>query len=257
MALKTVSVSKPKASNYYSTYKPSTYSSQYGSQIADALNTVTNWKYDPMQDASYQALAKVYAKRGNEAAKNTMADAASLNGGYGTSYAVSAAQQARNQYNQELASLVPDLEANAYQKATGTLSALRDADDTAYGRFRDTEGDKQWQYTQNYQKYRDAVSDYQWGQDYNMSVYQAKKSNSGGGGRRSSGGSGGGGYSGGGPSGTNLKSQYNNAVASSTASRGYVHGASSKYQPEYAKAIKKNQSTIKSQNSANKKVTKK
>lgn len=197
-------------------YQAGTYTSQYGDQISNALNTVTNWKYDPMSDANYQALAKVYGARGNIAAKDTLADAAALNGGYGTSYAVSAAQQARNQYNQELASLIPDLEANAYSKATTTLNALRDADDTAYGRFRDTESDRQWKYGQDYQAYRDkeadnqwaysqaynryqdALSQYQWALDYNNNIYaqkqaQKKSSGGGGGGRRSSGG--GGGYS--------------------------------------------------------------
>lgn len=159
-------------------YQAGTYDSQYGDQISNALNTVTNWKYDPMSDANYQALAKVYGVRGNIAAKNSLADAAALNGGYGTSYAVSAAQQARNQYNQELAALIPDLEANAFNKATTTLNALRDADDTAYGRFRDTEADKQWKYGQDYQAYRDTESDNQWkyGMDYN--AYRDKEADS-------------------------------------------------------------------------------
>lgn len=182
-------------------YQLGTYTSKYADQLDNALNTVTNWKYNPLEDASYQALAKIYGARGNQAAKNSLADAAALNGGYGTSYAVSAAQQARNQYNQELAALIPDLEANAYNKAQTTLQAYRDADNTDYGRYRDTEGDRQWQYSQNYQKYRDLMGDYQWGTDYNTSLYQyneaqKKSSGGGGGGRRRSGG-GGGGYSGG------------------------------------------------------------
>lgn len=191
-------------------YTPGTYTSEYADRIAGALDKVTNWSYDPMQDASYQAMARVYNQRGNIAAKNSLADAAALNGGYSTSNAVSAAQQARNQYNQELAAMIPDFENAAYNRASNTLSALRDADESAYGRFRDTETDKQWQYTQNYTKYRDDVGDSQWSwtQQYNkyrdlMSDYQwtlnynlSKKGSSGGGGRRSSGG-GGGGYSGG------------------------------------------------------------
>ena len=155
-------------------YVPGTYTSEYGDRLNSALDTVTNWKYDPLQDAAYQALAKVYTARGNTAAKNSLADAAALNGGYGSSYAVSAAQQARNQYNQELAALIPDLENAAYTRATGTLSALRDADDTAYGRFRDTESDKQWQYTQDYQKYRDTESDNQWKYSQDYAAYRDK-----------------------------------------------------------------------------------
>ena len=202
-------------------YAPGTYTSEYADRIAGALDTVTNWSYDPMKDASYQAMAKVYNQRGNIAAKNSLADAAALNGGYGTSYAVSAAQQARNQYNQELASLIPDFENAAYNRATNTLSALRDADESAYGRFRDTEqdrqwtwsneyqkwrdrtsdnqwkysqdyqayrdtvGDSQWSWTNEYNKYRDLMSDYQWAQNWNMDVEQynaSKKGSSGGGG---------------------------------------------------------------------------
>ncbi len=125
------------------------------------------FSYDPMQDASYQALARVYTNRGNKAAQSTMADAAMLNGGYGTSYATSAAQQARNDYNMELASQMPQLEANAYN------------------RYRDSIADKQWQYANDYQRYMDA-------KNYNLDVYQTKKANaSGGGGGRSGGGGGG------------------------------------------------------------------
>lgn len=201
-----LSVSKP---SRISSYVPGSYKSQYGSQIDSALNNAVNFKYDPMQDASYQALAKIYGARGNVAAKDTLADAASLNGGYGTSYAVSAAQQARNQYNQELAALIPDLEANAYNRAQTTYNLLRDADDTAYGRFRDREGDRQWKYGMDYDAYRDRMSDYQFGLNYNYQLSRdkvadnqwakeyalSKKGSSGGGGggggRRSYGGGGG------------------------------------------------------------------
>lgn len=214
-------------------FAPGTYTSEYADRISGALDTVTNWSYDPMKDASYQALAKVYNQRGNIAAKNSLADAAALNGGYGTSYAVSAAQQARNQYNQELAALIPDFENAAYNRATNTLSALREADESAYGRFRDKEQDRQWAWsneyqkwrdrtadnqwkysqnyqayrdnvadsqwawTQNYNKYRDLMSDYQWGMNWNLDYQQyeeSKKGSSGGGG----GGGGGRSYSGGG-----------------------------------------------------------
>ena len=125
------------AQQYNDTYNPEQYQSKYMPQIEDTLNKVTNWSYDPMQDASYKALASVYAAKGNQAAKNTLGDAAALNGGYGTSYAVSAAQQARNQYNQELASYIPQLEQNAYQRAQTSLDALQNMDNSMYNRFSD------------------------------------------------------------------------------------------------------------------------
>lgn len=194
-------------------YQLGTYESKYGDQLAGALNKVVNWNYNPMNDANYQALAKIYGARGNQAAKNSLADAAALNGGYGTSYAVSAAQQARNQYNQELAALIPDLEQTAYTRAQGTLGALREADDTDYGRWRDTEGDRQWLYSQNYQRYQDALDQYQWALSYNNSLYaQQQASKGGGGGRRRSGGGGGGGYVGSTTGNSNLQTLYNNAL---------------------------------------------
>ena len=167
--------------SYVKIAKPADYVSPYESQLGDAMTQSLNFKYDPMQDANYQTLAKIYGARGNQAAKDTLGDAAALNGGFGTSYAVSAAQQARNQYNQELAGLIPDLEANAYNRVQNNYNILRDADTDAYGR------------------YRDQVADWQWGKGLDMDIYAQKKSSSGGGGggRRRSGG-GGGGYSGGG-----------------------------------------------------------
>ena len=120
-------------------YNPEKYDSKYLPQIEEGINNLTNWNYDPLQDASYQALAKVYGARGNIAAKNSLADAAALNGGYGTSYAVSAAQQARNQYNQELASLVPQLEQASYDRQAGATNMLMGLDDSIYGRFSDDE----------------------------------------------------------------------------------------------------------------------
>ena len=69
-----------KPTEFTDTYNPGQYQSAYLPKIESALNNVTNWNYDPMQDASYQALAKVYGARGNLAAKSTLADAAMLNG---------------------------------------------------------------------------------------------------------------------------------------------------------------------------------
>lgn len=173
-------MAKYKPMAYVKAKKPGRYKSAYAGQITDARDQLLNWTYDPMKDANYQALAKVYTARGNQAAQDTLGDAASLNGGFGTSYAVSAAQQARNQYNQELASLVPDLEANAYSRMQNNYNVLMDADQEAYTRF------------------RDRMADYQWGKGYDTDVYKykqtQKKNRSGGGGGGHRGGGGGGGY---------------------------------------------------------------
>ena len=231
--------SQYEANTYNGTYTPGTYRSQYTGQITNARNNVINWKYDPTKDANYQALAAVYGARGDLAAKDTLGDAAMLNGGYGTSYATAAAQQARNQYNQELMSMIPQLEESAYNRAMGTYNILMDADNTAYGRFRDTEGDRQfaanygldvwnanegsrqWAAGMNQNENQFAASYgldranllnsyYQWAEGFNSDWYkwnkeQQNKGGSGGGsGGRGGGGSGGGGGGGYTPTDPNL-----------------------------------------------------
>lgn len=256
-SLSYVSESKPEMmSNGYTpgtfgeVYTPGEYISKYQQQLDDTLGQIQNWSYDPMKDASYQALAKVYNQRGNIAAKNSLADAAALNGGYGSSFAVSAAQQARNQYNQELASLVPDLERNAYGRLTDLYSTLRSADDSDYGKFRDTEGDRwqqylhrydqfrdtesdRWnQYLQNYNEYRDLVGDWEWAKGFNTDLYQYKQAQKGksGGGSGGGGGYSGSGYSGGGSTGNdnNRRKIYGNTPTGGTPNQG-VNKPSSNY----------------------------
>ena len=161
------------------------YDSKYQTQLDQALNNVTNrqdFTYDPLKDANYKALAKVYNKQGNQAAQNTMGDAAALNGGYGSSYALTASQQARNDYNQMLASQIPALQEAAYNRYLNdynmdvtALSALRDADESAYGRYRDDVADNQWRYGAEYQQYRDDVSDSQWQKSYDRSVFESDR----------------------------------------------------------------------------------
>ena len=175
----------------------SAYKSQYANQMSGLLNNVTNrqeFSYNPLEDANYQALAKVYNANGLKAQQDTLGQAAALNGGYNTSWATSASQQARNDYNQQLASLIPELEQTAYSRYydnynmnLNALGALQDADNTAYQKYRDSVADRQWLYGQNYQKYRDSVADSQWQKEYNLSKKRAARS--GGRGRSSSGGS--------------------------------------------------------------------
>lgn len=166
-------------------YERPAYESKYQGQLDAAIDNVANRKeftYDPLKDANYQALAKVYGKQGEQAAKNTMGDAAALNGGYGSSYAVTASQQARNDYNQMLASQIPSLQEAAYNRYLNdynmnvtALSALRDADDTAYGRYRDNVADNQWKYGVDYQTYRDDIADSQWQKTYDRGVYESDR----------------------------------------------------------------------------------
>ena len=66
---------KPKA------YEQPAYTSEYQGRLDSALDSVTNrqeFTYDPLKDANYQALSKLYNKQGEQAAQNTLGDAAAL-----------------------------------------------------------------------------------------------------------------------------------------------------------------------------------
>lgn len=139
------------------------YKSAYSTMINDLVNKAINreaFQYDPATDAAYQSYAKQYARLGDEAARDTLADVSANTGGLASSYAVTAAQQARNKYNEALTDKIPALMEAAYDKyrneyndtlaGIGTLQGL---DDSAYNRF---STDRQFnenvrQYNQNYE----------------------------------------------------------------------------------------------------------
>lgn len=99
--------------------KPGEYQSGFEGQLAalyDEINHRQPFTYDPADDATYQRYAGIYARQGKAAMEDTMGKTAGLTGGYGSSYAQHAGQQAYNQYLQELGELVPELEKNAWDR---------------------------------------------------------------------------------------------------------------------------------------------
>ena len=115
------------------------YQSEYADLIKAAADRVSNWNYDPSNDASYRSYARQYTKAGSNAYEDTLARLASRTGGVASSYAVSAAQQQYNKYMSDLAAKVPELERLAYDRAQNTLNMYTDLDKTAYGRWNDDE----------------------------------------------------------------------------------------------------------------------
>lgn len=170
----------------------SAYSEQIAALVQKAQDNTANFKYDPMTDASYQALAKEYARLGDRANENTIANQAALTGGRASSYAVSAAAQAQNQYNQALTDKIPELERLAYDRfnadrnyGLNLLGTMKSLDDSSYSRFtdqrnfnyqqgRDNVADQHWDKTFDYQKQRDNVADSHWDKNFD---YQKQRDN--------------------------------------------------------------------------------
>ena len=151
-----------KAENMLTLYKNNIpYKDPYAGQIKTALGKVTNpdpyqskWTdqinkylglmeqdYDPNSDANYIAYKNQYLAGGQKAMQDTLAQAAALTGGYGSSYGQSAAQQTYGDYAAALANKIPELAQAAYEMNQSRLNTYLGLDETDYGRYRDTIGD--------------------------------------------------------------------------------------------------------------------
>lgn len=123
------------------------YAGTYDAQLNEIYGKIVNrekFKYDVNGDALYQQLAAQYQQQGKMAMEDTMGQAASMTGGYGNSYAVSAGNQAYQGYLQKLNEMVPELHDAALARYNAEGDALLDEyaltgdlRDDEYGRYQD------------------------------------------------------------------------------------------------------------------------
>ena len=127
--------------------KPGAYSSQWQGQINDMIDRILNrekFTYDVNSDALYQQYKDQYSALGKLAMQDTMGQAAGMTGGYGNSYAVTAGNQAYQQYLSKLNEVVPELYGMARdqynqegQELYNQYGLLSDQEDKDYGRYMD------------------------------------------------------------------------------------------------------------------------
>lgn len=194
-----------------SQYSPSNYgyTDTYSQKIDEILNGLMNAKpfnYNPEKDASYQAYEEQYSNLGDRALSNTLSEASALTGGRTNSWAVSAANQAKANYDQHLSAIIPQLEANAYDRYVEELGQnrqnvydLMNLDEAAYDRAlndrnfsygvnRDLISDQNYadevaynkaidEWNQNYRMSRDEVSDQQYTDQMLYNQQQADRGN--------------------------------------------------------------------------------
>ena len=133
--------------------QPGGYSSGFEDQLQTLYDQIAgreSFSYDPEEDETYRRYARLYAAQGAAAMEDTMGQAASLTGGYGSSYAQAAGQQAYDRYLGELAALVPELRQAALaeyrqegQALTDRYNMLNQQEKAAYDRWQDAVA--QWQ----------------------------------------------------------------------------------------------------------------
>lgn len=132
--------------------RPGAYQSRWDAELDSLYDQITNRKpfqYDLNQDALYQQYKEQYQRLGRTAMQDTMGQAASLTGGYGSTYAEQVGQQTYNAYLQSLNDIVPEL----YDRAYGRYQDEGKDIYNRYGLVSDRE-------SMDYSKYRDTVSDY-------------------------------------------------------------------------------------------------
>lgn len=184
--------------------KPGAYQSQWQGKVDSIINSILNredFSYDVNSDALYQQYKDQYTSLGKLAMQDTMGQAAAMTGGYGSSYATTAGNQAYQSYLSQLNEVVPELYGMALDKYTAEgnelynqYSLLANQENQDYARNMDeyntylTERDyltgrydseRAFDYgvysddkSYAYNDYRNAIADEQWQKQYDESIRQ-------------------------------------------------------------------------------------
>ena len=173
--------------------EPFTYEKapEYTSAYQDLINTATKrvlnreaFAYDPETDPLYRQYEDSYTKNGGLAMRDVLGQVSARTGGLASSYAATAAQQSYNNYMDQLADKIPELQQLAYQMYLNEgdmdradvemLMSLENADynrylnslsqyntdrSFAYDQYRNTVADDRYANDWNYSAQRDAVAD--------------------------------------------------------------------------------------------------
>ena len=163
--------------------KPGEYTSKWQQQLDAAMDKILNreaFSYDLNGDALYRQYKDRAVKNGRLAMMDTMGQAAAMTGGYGSSYAQSAGQQA---YQKQMDTLT-DQAAQLYDRARqdydrqgqmdrDRYDILRQRENSSYNQYKqslsswETENQRLWDRydslrQQEYQAQRDLIQDQQW-----------------------------------------------------------------------------------------------
>lgn len=173
------------------TIEKPTYTARYDNSIQNLTNKISNYEpfvYDPQTDPLYASYRKQYAREGRRASAEALALASAATGGRPSSYAMTAAAQAANNYAAKTADKIPELYAYAYQqygdrytRLLSELSALRGLAEEDYqhylDRLNDYRTDREWDYRldqERYDRLLDSISTVQGLEELAQQAYQQK-----------------------------------------------------------------------------------
>lgn len=142
------------------------YTGAYDAEVKQSYEKLKNrpaFKYEAASDPSFKAYRDTYRREGQAAMKNTMAEAADLTGGYGSSYAQRVGQQQYGEYLKKLSDAMPELYEKAYKRYVQQGETLRQQFDAAsdmaqkdYGRYKDERDYQQNKEQLDHKKQQDA-----------------------------------------------------------------------------------------------------
>lgn len=181
--------------------RPDAYVNKWAETQNSLLNDILNEKEfsytgsDLMNDDLYKMYSEMYEKNARKAMNNAMGEAASLTGGYGSTYSQAAGQQAYDDTMSNMNEIALTLADKAYEQYLNDrtnrynkLNAVNTQEQTDYGKYRDEVGD--WQtdrnyyagrydtvYGQDYQKYQDEVAQAQYLANLYASLYGQESAN--------------------------------------------------------------------------------
>lgn len=147
--------------------QPAAYQSQYYNQLQGIMNKILGregFSYDMAGDPLYQQYRQQYIQGGQQAMEDTMGRAAALTGGYGSSYAATAGQQAYNDYLQGL----NDKGLELYQLARNAYDTEGDRLNAEYALMNDA-------YQDEYAKWQDQYNRWLTERDYAQSAYENER----------------------------------------------------------------------------------
>lgn len=124
---------------------PDEYNSKYSDEIESILNDILNrekFTYSLNADPLYEQYRELYTQNGKKAMMDTVGQASALTGGYSNSYAVTAGNQAYQEYLNNLNDVALDLRDRAYEqygdegeKLFDDITLLRSLDGDDYDKY--------------------------------------------------------------------------------------------------------------------------
>ena len=150
--------------NFSYSEKAPEYNSKYDSEIKNLyklLSDVKQFSYDPYSDELYEYYKKQYNREGKRAMEDLLGELAIRTGGVASSYAIGAAAQSLDYYNQKLTDKIPELYNDAYERYLDDIERK----EKSISLLAQLQSDE-------YERYLDSITQYNKDREFSYKVYQ-------------------------------------------------------------------------------------